>query len=77
MGPIAPEQLEDQPPISRGVTIDAVMVAFSKIDGAPMSKRRAYEIAQAEEWRILPGTRPRQYAWDDVVRTSTQRKAPR
>lgn len=39
-----------------------------------VSRPRAYAIAVAEGWRHTP-TRPREYAFADVVRTYTRRNA--
>lgn len=54
---------------NRWVTIDVVMEAFN------LKRSRAYALAQAEQWRTAPGTRPKQFSWHDITTTYQQRKA--
>lgn len=53
------------------VTIDVAMEALG------LDQRRTYQLAKSEGWRVAPGTRPRQYRFEDVRATYRHRKTTR
>jgi hypothetical protein len=70
---IRPELQQALASESRGVfvTIDVAMEALG------LDQRRTYQVAKSEGWRIAPGTRPRQYRFEDIRATYRKRKTTR
>jgi hypothetical protein len=41
-----------------------------------VDRRRALQLAKSEGWRVAPGTRPREYSFEDIRTTWKHRQQP-
>lgn len=62
------EELFEREGAGPWVGIEVVMLAFG------VKRRRAYQLARAEEWRHRAGTRAAEYCFEDVRVTWTRSK---